>query len=102
MTPKIPDYCFTVSPIIKPESGIKRIEAYLSNELKACEHSWAEGAISRWDEDLKLLDHFYADHEEKPETYEIEINGLREQYEPFIHIEIINGGLYYMSLKDIS
>ncbi|HEX7065078.1 MAG TPA: YqhG family protein, partial [Bacillales bacterium] len=26
LTSKIPDYCFTISPLIKPQSGVKRIE----------------------------------------------------------------------------
>ena len=26
LTPKIPDFCFTLSPIIKPQSGLQRIE----------------------------------------------------------------------------
>ncbi|MBS4202920.1 YqhG family protein [Lederbergia citrea] len=97
LKPKIPDYCFTVSPIIKPVSGIKRIETYLINEIEAGEHDWANEAISRWNEDLKLLDHFYADHEEKPETYEIEKLALKDQYEPFVSVDIINGGIYYIS-----
>ena len=97
LTPKIPDYCFTVSPIIKPQSGIKRIETYLTNEIMGSEHPWADAAIKRWNEDLELLDHFYDDHEEKPETYELEKIGLQDQYEPIVNIEIINGGIYYLS-----
>lgn len=97
ITPKIPDYCFTVSPLIKPQSGIKRIETYVTQEIQASEHQWAEEAIARWNEDLKLLDHFYEDHDEKPETYEIEKNALQEQYEPIVNIEIINGGIYYLA-----
>ena len=61
------------------------------------EHPWADAAIKRWNEDLELLDHFYDDHEEKPETYELEKIGLQDQYEPIVNIEIINGGIYYLS-----
>lgn len=96
---KISDYCFTISPIIKPESGMSRIETYLINQLSEGPHKWAEDAIERWDEDLQLLNHFYADHEEKPETYETEKQGLKEQYEPIINIEIINGGMFYIASR---
>ncbi|MBS4194643.1 YqhG family protein [Lederbergia citri] len=93
----IPDYCFTISPIIKPVSGIKRIENLLINEVKKSEHPWANEAIKRWNEDLQLLDHFYEDHTEKPETYHIEKEALKDQYEPVVNMEIINGGFYYLA-----
>ncbi|MCM3111451.1 YqhG family protein [Lederbergia lenta] len=96
---KISDYCFTISPIIKPESGLNRIEKYLIKELSEEPHLWAEAAIERWDEDLQLLKHFYADYEEKPETYETEKRGLKEQYEPMINIEVINGGMFYIATR---
>lgn len=97
MQSTIADYCFTVSPIIKPESGLNRIEAYLKKELSESPHPWADEARERWDEDLQLLNHFYGDYEEKPETYETELQALKEQYEPIIKIEIINGGIFYIS-----
>lgn len=97
LLPKIPDYCFTISPIIKPESGLKRIEKYIIHELESEKHPWADESIKRWNEDLELLNHFYSDQEEKPETYEVELNGLKDQYEPVINVEIINGGIYYLS-----
>ncbi|MCJ7839321.1 YqhG family protein [Lederbergia sp. NSJ-179] len=95
--PKIPDYCFTVSPIIKPESGLKRMEAYLEKEILSMDHNWAREAELRWEKDLQLLNHFYEDQEEKPETYEIEKKALQEQYEPIVRIEIINGGIFYLN-----
>lgn len=97
LVPKIPDYCFTISPIIKPGSGLKRIETFVTNDIAASDHSWAEAAKKRQEEDLKLLDQFYADQVEKPETYEIEKKALIEQYEPAIHIEIVNGGIFYLA-----
>jgi len=97
LTPKIPDLCFTLSPIIMPKSGLNRIEAFLKQEILSEDHEWAEQARQRWEEDLALLDHFYEDLEEKPESYQIEKEALREQYEPVIKIEIINGGLFYLT-----
>jgi hypothetical protein len=59
MTPKIPDYSFTLSPLIKPGSGITRIENYLKNIINSEDHQWAEDARTRWKKYLKFLDHFY-------------------------------------------
>ena len=101
LTPKIPDYCFTVSPLIMPKSGIRRIENFLRREIDKEDHSWAVRAKQRWEEDLHLLEHFYEDCEEKGEAYEKEKEALKEQYEPKITISIINGGLFYLTDKAI-
>jgi hypothetical protein len=59
LTPKIPDYSFTLSPLIKPVSGINRIKNFITNEINNQEHHWAAEARNRWQKDLQLLDHFY-------------------------------------------
>ena len=51
------------------------------------------------EKDLDLLEHFYKDTEEKNESYEIEKQALKDQYEPKIVISIINGGLFYLTIK---
>lgn len=101
LTPKIPDYSFTLSPLIMPKSGVSRIEYQLRKEIEAEDHQWAIGARERWNQDLQLLEHFYEEVEEKGETYENEKKALQEQYEPRVKISIINGGLFYLSEKAI-
>lgn len=97
LTPKIPDYSFTISPLIMPKSGLLRIENYLRKKLEAEEHTWAIKARERWQKDRKLLEHFYEDVEEKGESYENEKMALKEQYEPKISVSIVNGGLFYLT-----
>lgn len=101
LTPKIPDYAFTLSPLIKPKSGMLRIESYLRSLIANDDHTWAEEAKIRWEKDLSLLNHFYENDEDKNENYEIEKKALQEQYEPKIHIDFINGGLLYLTEKVI-
>ncbi|MDR6998724.1 YqhG family protein [Neobacillus niacini] len=101
LTPKIPDYSFTLSPLVKPKSGMTRIENYLRNVIEKDDHTWAEEAKKRWEKDRKLLDHFYEDSEEENESYETEKKALQEQYEPKINISFINGGLFYLTEKAI-
>ncbi|WP_409297809.1 YqhG family protein [Peribacillus sp. SCS-26] len=96
VTPKIPDFSYTLSPLIKTQSGLARIDTHIRTSLSFDDHSWAEDACSRWENDLKLLEDFYQDSE-KTESYETEKEALREQYEPKISIKIINGGLFYLS-----
>ncbi len=97
LTPRIPDYSFTLSPLILPKSGVIRIENYLKSELEKENHSWAIEARKRWEKDLHLLEHFYKDDEEKAESYEVEKEALKDQYEPKIIMSIINGGIFYLS-----
>jgi hypothetical protein len=96
---KIPDYCFTISPLIKPASGFVRLEKYIEEQIANDDHSWANEAKKRWEEDLLLLDHFYETEEEKPEGYYTEKEALRQRYEPRIIVSIINGGLFYLQSK---
>jgi len=97
LTPKIPDFSFTLSPIIMPKSGMNRLERYVRLRLEDEDHLWAERAVTKWENDLALLEHFYSDIEEKGESYETEKTALQEQYEPNIHISIINGGMFYLN-----
>ncbi|CAM3804821.1 YqhG family protein [Mesobacillus zeae] len=97
LTPKIPDYSFTLSPLILPKSGLARIQNLLKEGIRKEDHSWAEDARKRWQEDLDLLDHFYEGNEEMPESLETEKTALKEQYEPKINISVINGGLFYLT-----
>lgn len=96
LTPKIPDYSFTLSPLIMPKSGIARIETFLNRTIDDEDHTWAEEAKQRWQKDLDLLEHFY-EGEENRESYDNEKTALQEQYEPKIVISIINGGLFYLT-----
>ncbi|WP_050615746.1 YqhG family protein [Bacillus testis] len=97
LTPKIPDFSFTLSPIIMPKSGMGRIDRYIRMQLAEENHEWAERAIQKWEADQRLLDHFYEDREEQDASYELEKEALRQQYEPNINISVINGGMFYLS-----
>ncbi|MTH52382.1 hypothetical protein GKZ89_03110 [Bacillus mangrovi] len=101
LSPKIPDMRFTLSPIILPKSGMQRIRLYIEEKISEEDHTWAEEARQRWNADLMLLQHFYEDMEEKPEVYELEKEALRELYEPSIHINVNNGGLFYLNPNSI-
>lgn len=96
LTPRIPDYCFTLSPLITVKSGLIRIQKMVQTYAENEDSSWAEDAITRWNEDLNLLESFYDEYEEKPDSYHLEKQALEEQYKPNIHVSIINGGMFYV------
>lgn len=99
LTPKIPDYCYTMSPLVKPVSGIKRVEQYLEQAIESDDPQWAIDARKRWKEDDDLLEHFYEGVTDKPESYFVEKNALKELYEPNVRMKIINGGMFYLADK---
>ena len=101
LTPKIPDYSFTLSPLIKPKSGLLRLDSYIRKTFEGDDHTWAERAIERWEDDLRLLENFYQDMEDKAESYYTEKEALQNRYEPNITISIVNGGLFYLSNQAI-
>ncbi|MGG3889225.1 YqhG family protein [Metabacillus fastidiosus] len=97
LTPKIPDFSFTMSPLIKTQSGLNRIQTFLKQIIEKENHQWAADAKKRWDADLALLNHFYEDLEEKPDCYYLEKAALQDLYEPKINVTIQNGGVFYLS-----
>lgn len=96
LTPKIPDYAFTITPIIKPSSGLKRLEDVVEMLISQEDSEWAEEAKMRWATDLNLLDQFY-NGKTNDHSYQVERDALRKQYEPTITAEIINGGIFHLA-----
>lgn len=90
-------HVFAVPFIITPVRGMDRLDAIVESIIEADDHTWAEEARSRWEKDRKVLDYFYEGHEVKPECYEIEKQAMEEQFNPTIHIEVVNGGLFYLA-----
>lgn len=97
LSPKIPDFCFTLSPLIKVPSGLRRIEQFIIKGIEQEEHQWAEEARKKWQEDINLLEKFYENDVEKTVNYFNEMKAIQEQYEPKINISIINGGIFYLT-----
>lgn len=97
MSSKIPDFSFTLSPLIKPQSGLGRIQQLIEQHVRDQDDTWANDAHKRWKQDQALLDHFYEGLDEYPETYYKEKQAIQEQFEPIVQVDVINGGLYYVT-----
>ncbi|MRG86571.1 YqhG family protein [Salinibacillus xinjiangensis] len=102
----IPDYCYTISPIIRITSGYKRIENYIQQYIDSQKHEWAEDAFNHFNKEKEILNHFYesylaaSDEEDKEELttrYQNELDHLQKRLMPEIQVETINGGLFYLS-----
>lgn len=93
----IPDYCYTIAPIIKLHSGFKRIESVIKNYIENQEHDWANESLEKLEDEIELLKSFYIEpSEEEKIQMEKEITEIKTRYEPRIRISIINGGIFHL------
>lgn len=98
LRPVIPDYCYTISPLIRLKSGYKRIEAVIDQYIENQTHDWAKESFKLLDEELALLEHFYeTETEEERQQMEKEKKEITERYHPKVSYEVINGGLFYLA-----
>ncbi|MUV39654.1 uncharacterized protein JNUCC1_03538 [Lentibacillus sp. JNUCC-1] len=96
----IPDFCYTLSPMIKLGSGFKRIEDVISDYIQRQDHNWAQESLKSKTAELELLDHFYEGqkaNEEQAELMEKERLEIEQRLSPTITMEVVNGGVMYLS-----
>lgn len=96
----IPDYCYTISPMIKLKSGFKRIESVLESYINDQSHDWASESLTTMEEEINLLKHFYRgtnDNEQEKQEMEKEVEEITKRYKPCITFEVINGGIFYLN-----
>lgn len=94
----ISNHCYTISPIIKPSSGINRIEKYIDDFIENDDHTWAVKAHQRLQRELDLIQHFYEHTSDKQEKKREEI-AAQKRFTPKITHEIISGGLFYLDTR---
>ncbi|KGX85002.1 YqhG family protein [Pontibacillus marinus] len=109
--PIINDYCFTLTPMIRMPSAIKRVEQYINTYIKSQDHSWSVDALQQLESEKELLSYFFrhdlgneSEQEEDAEAkedaekrYQDELNKLEERFQPSISVELINAGVLYFS-----
>ncbi|WP_027417841.1 YqhG family protein [Aneurinibacillus terranovensis] len=111
LDPVLPNYTYTVQSIFTIDSAIKKLEDYVQNEIAKENPVWAVEAERRLNEELAIVENFYAHKKSETDANESEkeekkansldyktkrIQELRWQYEPRIEVDIINGGLFYL------
>ncbi|ALX48068.1 YqhG family protein [Lentibacillus amyloliquefaciens] len=92
----ISDYCYTISPMIKLHSGLKRIEKVLESYVDDQDHDWASISQKTMEEEIDLLRHFYRENAEEKEMQK-EVDEIKKRYSPYINFKVINGGLFYLA-----
>ncbi|MEN2766001.1 YqhG family protein [Ornithinibacillus xuwenensis] len=95
---QISDYCYTITPIIKPHSGFRRILTVIDQYIQDQDHQWAAESIEELKQEVDLLKHFYqGDRDEDVEQMEKELQDIKERYQPKIQFSVVNGGIFYLT-----
>lgn len=93
----ISDFCYTISPLIKLNSGFKRIEKVIQNYIENQVHDWAAESLKKSEDEINLLKRFYTQpNNEQKKQMEQEISEIRDRYHPTITLTVVNGGIVYL------
>lgn len=95
LTPKIPDYHFTMPHIFSLSSAIKHIETHVVNMMQELDDSWANEANMRLDEEIEIIHSFYVQEQTEDDTLQNRLLEV-EYYRPRIEAEAINVGIVYL------
>ncbi|MDY0396668.1 YqhG family protein [Virgibacillus halophilus] len=58
LQPAISDFCYAISPMIKPGSGFRRILAVLEQFVHDQDHEWAQQSLKALEDEKQLLQAF--------------------------------------------
>ena len=93
----VSDYTFPMTPIIQLKSAYKRIEGYVENYTSSQNHTWARDSHQQLEQEEQLLQSFYESGDMSEDQFNKERDQLVKRYRPRIEMEVVNGGLFYLS-----
>ncbi|WP_053219222.1 YqhG family protein [Virgibacillus senegalensis] len=100
LQPVIPDYCYTISPLIHNKSAYQRLIRYVQDYLRTKDYTWAKESWDHLYAEGKLLEHFYTGEkadEEKQRELQQALKEIESRFRPRISIDMVNGGLFYLT-----
>lgn len=93
---QISNYCYTISPLIKLESGYNRIQTKVKNIIQNRSYQWADDSLEALNEEIQLINHFYSDEKDENKKMK-EIQEANDRYKPKVTIKPFSGGLFYLT-----
>jgi len=114
LTPRLPDYAFTMQPIFGIESAANRLEQYIQGIIDNEDFTWATAAKERLEEEKLLVESFYNEESVRPGSTDedeeqwlekkkkieaekdMRLKELSWQFEPRVQASVINTGLFYL------
>lgn len=103
-TPRLPSHRFFSAPKLTLFEAVSQLEFYIQGYLEQKDNTWARAASERMQEELDRLADYYT-AAPPPRTEEAEFRAEYErrrretkwQYQPRVHVSVINAGLFYMA-----
>ncbi|ARI77076.1 YqhG family protein [Halobacillus mangrovi] len=93
----VSDYTFPMTPVIGISSAYRRIEQYVENHLSMLDDQWAKESLQQMDEERELLNSFYESEDIGLDYFTKEQEQIDKRYRPRVQVEVVNGGLFYIS-----
>ncbi|TGB04321.1 YqhG family protein [Halobacillus salinus] len=93
----VSDYTFPITPIIQLPSAYRRMEGFVEQYAGSLDHQWAKDSRQHWEQEQSLLNSFYKSGDLSEDYYTNEKEQLSKRYHPRIEMEVVNGGLFYLS-----
>src|SRR5690625_4120463 len=93
---QIPDYCYPMTPIITLESGFNRIMNVFDHYLNSQDHQWAIFSMQKYTEEIKLINNYFKDYDSIKDKDRI-LTETKKRYQAVVTIQVVNGGLFYLS-----
>ena len=81
------------------------------NKIKDYDHTWAQQAFERWQDEMKRIEAYYENllehtldedkHAEISAQYEQRKQEISMQYKPRVQLSVINSGIFHLRDNDI-
>jgi len=97
--PTISDYTFPMTPLIKVASGYRRILRFIEDHIEAQDKTWVQETLLAREKERKLIEAFFTDKDNEAERRQLEkeMDDLMGRFTPRVTIEVINGGMFYLT-----
>ncbi len=114
LTPRLPPRLHVVPTALSLDEAVDMVRNRLIQHIQAQDDRWAQEARERMTEEIERIRQFYEslprrasgsegkeppnekDHDEWTSAYEKHLDEVKWQYEPRVHVELINAGLFYL------
>src|SRR5699024_982064 len=94
-THAISEYCYTTSPLIRIQSGYKRMEKLLDDHVATQKHDWAIEAYEQMTAQCAMVHYFYENNDDD-EAKAKALDEITQLFQPTITYDVINGGIVYL------
>ncbi|CDQ17921.1 YqhG family protein [Halobacillus karajensis] len=95
--PTVSDYTFPMTPVISLSNAYKRMERHIETYIAQQDNQWIKESLLHLKQETQLLESFYESEDIDLDSFTKEREQIDNRYKPYIEMEVINGGMFYIS-----